>query len=66
MKIVTFKIDDELLRELNTFARLSGRPRSEVIRVALRKYLSEKMGLLRGPEPEPVREPVRVKRVMVY
>ena len=65
MRVITFKIDDELLRELSTFARLSGRPRSEVIRAALRKYLSEKTRLLRGAEPEP-REPVRVKRVMVY
>ena len=59
MRVVTFKIDDGLLEELNRYAALSGRPRSEVIRAALRKYLSEKLAEFEA-QPEPVRRRVVV------
>ena len=59
MRVITFKIDDELLEELNRYAALSGRPRSEVMRAALRKYLAEKLTALEA-HPEPVRRRVVV------
>ncbi|ABM80515.1 ribbon-helix-helix protein, CopG family [Hyperthermus butylicus] len=39
MRVVTFKVDEELLERLDTFARLKGVTRSEVIRKAIELYL---------------------------
>ena len=39
MRVVTFKVDEELLERLDTYARLKRLPRSEVIRRALEEYL---------------------------
>ena len=39
MRVVTFKVDEELLERLDSFARLKGVPRSEVIRKAIELYL---------------------------
>ncbi len=39
MRVVTFKIDEELLERLDSFARLKGVTRSEVIRKAIELYL---------------------------
>ena len=63
MKVITFKIDDALLKNLNTYAVISGRSRSEVIRAALRKYLSEKLVALDAP---PESRPVARKVVVVW
>ena len=59
MRVITFKIDEELLRELNTYVNLSGRSRSEVIRAALRKYLAEKRSA-------PKKRRVEVRSILVY
>lgn len=39
MRVVTFKVDEELLAKLDTFAKLKGVTRSEVIRKAIELYL---------------------------
>ena len=39
MRVVTFKIDEDELERLDSFARLKGWTRSEVIRKALELYL---------------------------
>ncbi len=39
MRVVTFKIDEDELERLDSFARLKGWTRSEVIRKALDLYL---------------------------
>ncbi len=39
MRVVTFKVDEELLERLDSFARLKGLPRSEIIRRAIELYL---------------------------
>lgn len=39
MRVVTFKVDEELLERLDSYARLKGVPRSEVIRKAIELYL---------------------------
>ena len=40
MKVVTFKIDEDTLEELETYARLKGMTRSEAIRQAIKYWLS--------------------------
>jgi len=40
MRVVTFKVDDELLKMLDLTASRLGVPRSELIREAIIKYLS--------------------------
>lgn len=59
MRVITFKIDEELLRELNRYVNLAGRSRSEVIRAALRKYLAEKRSV-------PKKRRVEVRSILVY
>ena len=39
MRVVTFKADEELLERLDSFARIKGVTRSEVIRRAIELYL---------------------------
>jgi len=39
MRVITFKVDEELLERLDYYARLKGVTRSEVIRKAIELYL---------------------------
>ncbi len=41
MRVVTFKMDEDLLERLDTYARLKGITRSEAIRRAIEKLLNE-------------------------
>jgi metal-responsive CopG/Arc/MetJ family transcriptional regulator len=47
---VTFKVDEDLLEKLDTYARLKGMTRSEAIRKAIIKLLNEEY---REVTPEP-------------
>ncbi len=40
MRVVTFKLDEDILEKLDRYARRTGRSRSEVIRQALERLLS--------------------------
>ena len=40
MGTLTIRLDDKLVRELERFARQTGRPKSELAREALRKHLA--------------------------
>ena len=42
MKVVTFKADERLLRELDAYCIRHRKPRSEVIREALKEYLEKR------------------------
>ncbi len=55
MRVVSFKVEEELLRLLEEYAQRRGVPKSEVIRRALRRYL-ENSDL----------NPVRTGRLKVY
>ena len=39
MKVITFKLNEELLEELDSIARLEGTTRSEIIRRAIQLYI---------------------------
>lgn len=39
MRVITFKVDESLLEELDRFAKIFGVSRSEIIRNALSNYL---------------------------
>jgi len=39
MRIVTFKLDEEVLEKLDRYARRTGKSRSEVIRLAIERLL---------------------------
>jgi len=39
MRVITFKIEEDLLEKLDSFARLKGITRREVIRKAIEMYL---------------------------
>jgi len=54
MRVITFKADEELLERLDTFARLKGVTRSEVIRKALELYLKLEDYKVR-PQPKLIR-----------
>ncbi len=41
MRVVTFKIDEELLEKIDMLARAQKKSRSEIIRKALERYLLE-------------------------
>ncbi len=56
VRVVTFKLDDELLRDLDRVAGELGVTRSEVIRMALKAFI-------RGRSPR--REVIRVRRVIL-
>ena len=56
VRVVTFKLDDELLRDLDRVADELGVTRSEVIRMALKAFI-------RGRSPR--REVIRVRRVIL-
>lgn len=44
MRIVTFKIEEDLLEELDRYASMTGESRSEVIRKALRYLIARELG----------------------
>ncbi len=46
MRVVTFKIDEDILEKLDRYARRTGRSRSEVIRQALERLLSSEEPLI--------------------
>lgn len=48
MRVVTFKIEDELLERLDEYAELMGESRSEVIRRALELLLFRAEGKMRS------------------
>ncbi len=54
MRVVTFKMDEELLEKLDTYARLKGITRSEAIRMAIIKLLKEEEPRL-APTPKVIR-----------
>lgn len=54
MKVVTFKIDEELLQELDLWAQIEGVSRSELIREAVKRYLRDKWKRM-NPQPKIVR-----------
>ena len=56
MRIVTFKLEDELLERLDLYARSKGKTRSEIIRRALQTYLLT----------EERREPLRAGKIKIY
>ncbi len=56
MRIVTFKLEEDLLERLDKYARNKGKTRSEVIRRALELYLMM----------EDHREPLRTKKVRIF
>lgn len=51
LRVITFKIDDDLLEKLDDFSRMKGIPRSEVIRKAIEHYLK----VMYSSRPEPRR-----------
>lgn len=57
MRVVTFKVDEKLLERLDSFAKLEGVSRSEVIREAIKLYLYlyEKYEKKVSPKPKIVR-----------
>ena len=54
MRVITFKIDNDLLYRLDSYARLKGVTRSEVIRKAIELYLKLEEYRVQ-PEPKVVR-----------
>ncbi len=58
LRIVTFKIDENLLSKLDELALKLGLTRSEVIRLALLNYISQENKLLKKPG-------IRVKHVVL-
>jgi len=47
MRVVTFKIDEDLLRKLDDYASIMGETRSEVIRKAIEDYISRNVRKMR-------------------
>ena len=43
MRIVTFKIDDDLLELIDAYAKKNGMTRTDVIRTALMKFIREEL-----------------------
>lgn len=41
MRVVSFKVEEDLLRMLEEYARERGMPKSEVIRRALKRFLEQ-------------------------
>lgn len=57
VRVISFKIDEDLLEELNRYARERGVSRSSVLRAALRLYLDRVKGR---------RKPFVTKRIIIY
>ncbi|PMQ00714.1 MAG: CopG family transcriptional regulator [Dictyoglomus sp. NZ13-RE01] len=58
MRVITFKVDENTLEELDRFCANSGLSRSSAIRIAIKKLISE------GVEIKP--KPKRVRKVELY
>ena len=58
MRVVTFKLRDEELEELDKYAVRAGKTRSDVIREAIKKLIRENGSL------PPIR--YRIRRVVLY
>ena len=56
VKVVSFKVDDELMTMLELVARRTKKSKSEIVRAALRRYLLE----------ESERKPVITARVRIW
>ena len=56
MRVVTFKVEEELLERLDRYARSRGKTRSEIIREAVQVYLIM----------EDRKEARRAKRIEIY
>ena len=54
MRVVTFKIEEELLEKLDTYAKLKNITRSEAIRLAIKRLLESEMPRL-APRPKVIR-----------
>jgi len=54
MRVVTFKVDEDLLEKLDTYAKLRKKTRSEVIREAIVRLLKEEEPRL-APKPKVIR-----------
>ena len=59
MKIVTFKVDEALLRKIDEIARMEGVSRSEVIREAISVYIT------RSWRGERIRKGIRVRHIIL-
>lgn len=59
MKTISVRLPEELIECLNTCSFRSGRNRSDVIRDALKTYLTNTPGKLKSGE-------TRIRRVLVY
>jgi len=59
VKIVTFKVEEALLRKIDEIARIEGVSRSEVIREALSVYVT------RNRRGERIRKGIRVRHVIL-
>lgn len=57
MRVVTFKVDEDLFERLDGFARLKGVSRSEIIRKAVELYLRLEEQNSAAPRPRFVRIP---------
>jgi len=55
MRVVTFKIEEELLELIDQYAELRGETRSEVIRKALMELLREEREKIRRTKSKKVR-----------
>ncbi len=55
MKIVTFKVDDDINRELEIYAKKKNMTKSEIIRRALEIYLNNNK-----------KRPFKTKRIKIY
>ncbi|MCD6114310.1 MAG: ribbon-helix-helix protein, CopG family [Thermoprotei archaeon] len=55
MRVVTFKIEEELLELIDQYAELRGETRSEVIRKALMELLREEREKIRRAKSKKVR-----------
>jgi len=60
MRVVTFKVDEELLEKLDYYARQRGKTRSEVIREALEHLLREEVG-----EPTTTIAGIKIKKIRI-
>jgi metal-responsive CopG/Arc/MetJ family transcriptional regulator len=63
MRVVTFKIDEELLQQLDLYCVNNAKERSEVIRTAIKFYLSCKGRVYRKNMEENHKNEVRVQEL---
>ncbi|MFP3203810.1 MAG: ribbon-helix-helix protein, CopG family [Sulfolobus sp.] len=63
MRIVSFKLDEELLQQLDLYCVNNAKERSEVIRTAIKFYLSCKGRVYRKNTEENYKNEVRVQEL---